>query len=132
MENQTDTKITQASVKVMRSLDYNNFEVNLTIENDQGINLQEIDEKRKQCQRLVDKAVTQFIIADTFARTRKDTDREIKRLESRIKGLNLMREKGDKINMDDYKHTLDALYENQLKRSHLDYDYEDEANELPF
>ena len=56
----SETLIKTASVKVMRSYDYSHFEAAITIENDSGLEPAEIDEMRKTCQRLTDKAVEQF------------------------------------------------------------------------
>jgi len=52
--------IKSASVKVMLSYNYNHFEASLNIENDDGLTMVEIDDARKQCQRLCDKAVVQY------------------------------------------------------------------------
>lgn len=55
--------ITEASVKVMRSYDYNHFEVRLSAT---GIETtDEVDELRKQAARLADRAVAQYKIMKT-------------------------------------------------------------------
>lgn len=54
------TIIKSASVKVMLSYDYSHFEACLSLENDQGLTTIEIDEARKTCQRLANKAVEQY------------------------------------------------------------------------
>lgn len=53
------TRRTHATVKVMRSFDYCHFESSTTLEGEH-ITLCEIDEERKNCQRLCDKAVAQY------------------------------------------------------------------------
>jgi hypothetical protein len=67
-----ETKIKTASVKIMLSYDYSHFETSMLIENDFGLALSDIDEARKKCQRLVDKAVGQYKIAKDFASKRTD------------------------------------------------------------
>lgn len=61
--NEAETKISSASVKVMLSYDYSHFEVSMTLENDEGLTKKKIDEARKDCQRLADRAVEQYKIA---------------------------------------------------------------------
>lgn len=51
----------KATVKIMRSYDYNHFEVSLS--SDEEMNLEQIDDMRKEAARLVDKAVTQYQVA---------------------------------------------------------------------
>lgn len=51
----------KASAKIMRSYDYGHFEICLGSDND--LTLEAIDDMRKDAQRLVDKAVTQYKIA---------------------------------------------------------------------
>lgn len=67
-----ETKIKNASVKVMLSYDYSHFEASMSLENDNGLSVTEIDEARKSCQRLADKAVGQYKVAKTNAASRSD------------------------------------------------------------
>jgi len=67
-----ETKIKSASVKIMLSYDYSHFETCLSLENEDGIIQQDIDNARKDCQRLCDKAVKQYKIAKDMARRRQD------------------------------------------------------------
>jgi len=60
------TKITTASVKVMQSYNYCHFEASMSLENENGLDTIDIDIARKDCQRLTDKAVKQFIQAKQF------------------------------------------------------------------
>lgn len=55
-----ETKIKTASVKVMLSYDYSHFEASMSLENESGLSMAEIDTARKNCQRLADKAVGQY------------------------------------------------------------------------
>jgi hypothetical protein len=54
------TIIKSASVKVMLSYNYNHFEASLNVENDEGLSMTDVDNARKECQRLCDKAVIQY------------------------------------------------------------------------
>lgn len=49
-----------ATVKVMNSHNYNHFEASICLENDEGVSNLDIDEARKDCQRLVQKAILQY------------------------------------------------------------------------
>lgn len=61
------TVIKTASVKVMISHNYNHFETSMTLENESGVSVQDIDTARKDCQRLCDKAIKQYDIAKRVA-----------------------------------------------------------------
>lgn len=52
--------IKTASVRVMLSHNYSNFEVSMNIENENGIEVTDIDEARKQCQSLATAAVAEY------------------------------------------------------------------------
>lgn len=54
------TVITTASVRVMQSFNYSNFEVSMNLENPDGIPKGDIDEARIQCQALTNKAVKEY------------------------------------------------------------------------
>ena len=54
----------ETSVKVMNSYDYCHFEVTLSEDN---VTLEEVDNMRKEAQRLVDKAIKQYKIAKRVA-----------------------------------------------------------------
>ena len=55
----------KASVKIMRSYDYNHFEICLST--DEDLTLGQVDEMRKEAARLADKAVKQYKIAQEQA-----------------------------------------------------------------
>lgn len=54
------TKTTSASVRILRSHDYNHFETSMHLENEQGISVEEIEQARKKCAMLCDQAVDQY------------------------------------------------------------------------
>jgi hypothetical protein len=58
-----NTIIKSASVKIMLSYDYSHFETSMSLDNEAGLSNKDIDDARKECQRLCDKAVNQFKIA---------------------------------------------------------------------
>lgn len=72
-----------ASVKVMLSYDYSHFEASMTLENDEGLTIQEIDEARKSCQRLANKAVEQYKKAKQSAANRTDGQYKMQNFEKK-------------------------------------------------
>ena len=54
------TILKSASVKVMLSHNYNHFETSIILENEEGLNTGEINDARKDCMRLCDKAIAQY------------------------------------------------------------------------
>jgi hypothetical protein len=64
------TIIKSASVKIMLSYDYSHFETSMSLENETGLSNKDIDDARKECQRLCDKAVDQFKMAKSVAARR--------------------------------------------------------------
>ena len=121
-----DTKIKDASVKVMLSYDYSHFEVSMTLENDNGLTLKEIDEARKNCQRLADKAVSQYKTAKLMAAKRIDGEYEMKNFEAECKRI---KEKNE------HDRTLKEIamlkqYEDEKWREqfYYAYDYDDDEN----
>lgn len=72
-------QISSASVRVMRSHDYNHFEVNLGT-NDEFLLLEEVDELRKAAARLADKAVEQYKLAKRNAQKRASESEDRERL----------------------------------------------------
>jgi hypothetical protein len=52
-----------ATVKVMLSHNYNHFEASIALENENGVTFEDIDNARKDCNRLCDKAIKQYNIA---------------------------------------------------------------------
>ena len=77
------SKTTQATVKVMLSYNYCHFEVSKVIEGD-DIGQIEIDNARKDCQRLADKAVGQYQKAKTEQASRANISTERYNLEREV------------------------------------------------
>ena len=82
-----ETKVKNASVKVMLSYDYSHFEASMSLENDEGLSLQEIDAARKDCQRLADKAVGQYKTAKLQAAQRTDGEFKMRNFEAQCKAI---------------------------------------------
>ena len=91
------SKTTQATVKVMLSYDYCHFEISKTIDseviidtespfgtNTMSITNEEIDNARKDCQRLADKAVGQYKTAKDLASKRLGNSYERMQLEKEV------------------------------------------------
>ena len=120
------TVIKSASVKVMLSYNYNHFESSMVIENEDGLDFTEIDESRKICQRLCDKAVGQYKIAKDLAAKRinakYDKEKFVKEVESiKLKPIG--------------ERTVDELAklkafddDSWSSQFNYDYDYEDECD----
>jgi hypothetical protein len=90
-----ETKIKSASVKVMLSYDYSHFEASMQLENDNGLTMGEIDNARKNCQRLADKAVGQYKTAKASAARRSDGEYKMRNFESECKAI-LGKEENDR------------------------------------
>ncbi len=54
------TKITTANVRIMLSFNYSNFEIQMNLENENGIEIADIDKARSQCQTLATDAVNEY------------------------------------------------------------------------
>jgi hypothetical protein len=54
------TIMKSATVKIMLSYDYNHFETSICLENEEGLIISEINEARKNCNRLCDIAIKQY------------------------------------------------------------------------
>jgi len=121
-----ETKIKNASVKVMLSYDYSHFEASMSLENDNGLTLKEIDSARKDCQRLADKAVSQYKTAKVAAQKRNDGEYRMQNFISQCKSIKL-KEEGDR--------TINEIamlkqYETEQWQNQFldDYDYDDDDN----
>lgn len=121
------TKLTTASVKVMRSYDYCHFEVNLGISNEEGLEVKEVDDLRKTCQRLVDKAVGQYQKAKQNAANRVNTEYKIKDFENRCMAIEAKPEGDRTIN----EIAMLKQYKDENWRAQFEerYDYEDEEDD---
>ena len=122
------TVIKSASTKVMLSYDYSHFEASMSLENEEGVSKQDVDNARKDCQRLCDKAVRQYVIAKEKAALRNDGKYQMKNFEAQCQKI-ILKSEGDRtIN----EVAMLKQYENEQWRSQFqyDYDYEDDEPEL--
>lgn len=125
------SKTTQATVKVMLSYDYCHFEISKTIEpigivDDNAIPIgllqDEIDQARKECQRLADKAVGQYKKAKEMAIKRTGNSFERMQLEKEVLEIN---KKKDEFLTEEDKAKIKALEDyNHAAR----YDYMDDED----
>jgi hypothetical protein len=120
LETIMETKIKSASVKVMLSYDYSHFEASMSLENDNGITVNEIDSARKDCQRLADKAVSQYKTAKTMAANRNDGAYRMNNFIAECKNIQAKNE---------HDRTLKEIamlkqYENENWQAQFDYDYD--------
>jgi hypothetical protein len=120
------TKTTQATVKIMISHDYSHFEVSQTIENENGILPNEVDNARKICQRLADKAVGQYKTAKGEAIRQTGSSTEMKQLEIEVAGIKLIPEENRSVLQ---KAKVKALEDYKFQTR---YDYDDDSEYHPF
>lgn len=119
-----ETKIKSASVKVMLSYDYSHFEASMSLENDNGISVPEIDSARKNCQRLADKAVAQYKTAKANAAQRTDSKYKIQNFEAACKAIEQKPEGDRTLNeIAMLKQYHDENWRDQFERF---YDYDDD------
>jgi hypothetical protein len=118
------TIIKTASVKVMQSYNYCHFEASATIENENGLTSAEIDEARKKCQRLTDKAVGQYKKAKEEAAKRSDGQFRMKNFEEECKRI-LAKDEQDRTirEIAMLKQYQDENWQAQFED---DYDYDDD------
>ena len=112
----------RASVKIMRSYDYNHFEVCLST--DEEMTLAQVDDMRKEAARLVDKAVEQYKIAKNHSVRTLDSvlQREAQAIRENFPKSEWTEEQKAKV-----KRAEDnAYWANRL------YDYEDEWEDRDF
>ncbi len=121
-----ETKIKNASVKVMLSYDYSHFEASMALENDNGLTLKEIDSARKNCQRLADKAVSQYKTAKSQAALRNDGKYKMENFKAECLKIK------DKDEQDRTVKEIAMLkqYETEQwqEQFNYDYDYDDDEN----
>ena len=80
----SETILKSATVKVMLSHDYNHFESSICIENEEGLAVKEIDNARKDCARLCDKAIRQYKSAKIIIGKRASLSGEKSRLKMEV------------------------------------------------
>ncbi len=120
-----ETIVKTASVKVMLSYDYSHFEASMQVENESGLSVKDIDEARKQCQRLADKAVGQYKTAKQMAANRTDGKYKMASFEQECKKIAAK---------DEHDRTIKEIamlkqYENENWQAQFDYDYDYEDDE---
>ncbi len=114
---------TSATVKVMLSHNYNHFEASIALENADGVSVSDIDNARKDCNRLCDKAIKQYNTAKVMESKRlslrgeKDNlEREVREIKTRDESLWTVMEKAKVKTLSD--HNWELLW-----------DYEDDEND---
>lgn len=122
-----ETIIKSASLKVMLSHDYSHFEAAMTIENENGLSLKDIDEARKNCQRLADKAVGQYKTAKSEAIKQTGTDYERQQLEREVREIKVNKREEEWTVLERAKVKALADYRHQTM-----YDYNDDGDYHPF
>jgi hypothetical protein len=75
----------KGSVKIMQSYDYNHFEV--TLSSDEEMDLKQINEMRKEAQRLTDEAIRQYKVSKQKAASRDKLDYERKSLANEVEHI---------------------------------------------
>lgn len=116
----TETIIKTASVKVMLSYDYSHFEASMSLENESGLTMQEIDDARKKCQRLADKAVGQYKKAKEMASQRSHGEYRMRNFEDQCKYIQ---------SKDEQDRTVEEIamlkqYEDENWRAQFEYPYD--------
>lgn len=118
------TTIKNASVKVMLSYDYSHFEASMSLENENGISTQEIDEARKKCQRLADKAVGQYKTAKSMAAKRSNSEYDKKYFLNQVEAI----QKKDENDRTVKEIAILKQYQDENWQAQFDYryDYDDD------
>lgn len=111
----------KGSVKIMLSYNYCHFEVCLS--SDEDMTLEQVDDMRKDCQRLADKAVNQFQIAERYNRKLMDVMGGIEELRRRVQAIKENYPKSEWT--PDQKAMIKKLEDHDFIINHQ-YDYEDD------
>lgn len=119
----SETKVKSASVKVMQSYNYCHFEASMSLENDEGLTMTDIDSARKDCQRLTDKAVKQYKAAKTHESRRATLASEKRLLESEVSSIKSRDESTWTVTD---KAKIKALSDHNWN---MQFDYEDEEDD---
>lgn len=119
-----ETIIKSASVKVMLSHDYSHFEALISVENESGLTMSDIDEARKKCQRLADKAVGQYKKAKQMASNRSDGEYQMRNFQEQCERIKAKDEQDRTIK----EIAMLKQYEDENWQANFmyDYDYEDD------
>lgn len=122
------TIVKTASVKVMLSYDYSHFESSMSIENESGLSLQDINEARKNCQRLSDEAVRQYKKAKEMAAFRQNGTYELDNFRNTCEKIKLKTECDRTIK----EIAMLKQYEDENWQSQFDYPYDYDDDDLRF
>lgn len=119
-----ETIIKSASVKVMLSYDYSHFEASMSVENESGLTMSDIDEARKKCQRLADKAVGQYKKAKQMASNRSDGEYQMRNFQEQCERIKAK----DELDRTIKEIAMLKQYEDENWQSQFmyDYDYDDD------
>lgn len=115
-----------ASVKIMLSYDYCHFEVCLST-SDENLSKEYVDDMRKECQRLADKAVKQYRIAKSAAQAKLTSRSEVKYLRREV---DIIRKFPPEEWTPDQKAMVKTLEDHEFLLEH-DYDYQDDWEDRP-
>lgn len=121
MDNKTIRK--SATVKVMLSYNYNHFEASIALENEDGLTTQDIDDARKDCNRLCDKAIKQYQQSKTIESKRANLTSEKRQLEREVAEI---KQKDKALWSVTDKAKVKALEDHNWE---LQWDYDDEWDE---
>jgi hypothetical protein len=121
------TKRIKATVLVMLSHDYNHFEASVELSGE-DIQLSEIDNARKDCQRLADKAVGQYKTAKEKAAKRLSNSYDRMQLQKEVAAIKMKKEEyltpDDKAKikaLEDFDHQHDYDYDDDYVYQHKDH-----------
>lgn len=120
------TKIKAASVKVMLSYDYSHFEASMSLENDNGLSIEDIDKARKDCQRLTNKAVGQYKTSKEQAAKRIDGQYKMRAFEHDCQQIE-KKEEHDRT-LKEIAMLKQYKDENWQAQFDYEYDFEDDDN----
>lgn len=114
----TETIRKSATVKVMLSHNYNHFEASIALENESGVSVQDIDNARKDCNRLCDKAIKQYNQAKvieskrvSLAMEKRNLEREVAEIKQRDKDTWTVMEKAKVKTLEDHEWSLKWDYD---------------------
>lgn len=121
-----ETIIKSASVKVMLSYDYSHFEASMSVENESGLTMSDIDDARKKCQRLADKAVGQYKKAKQMALNRTDGEYQMRNFQEQCERIKAKDEQDRTIK----EIAMLKQYEDENWQANFmyEYDYDDDED----
>lgn len=115
-----------ASVKVMLSYNYCHFEASMSLENEDGVTNKDIDDARKDCNRLCDKAISQYKRAKAEEIKRSNQQYERATLEKEVSQIRIKpKDEWTVVEQAKVKALEDYNWEAQ-------FNYEDSGDEIPF